>query len=177
MMTLHSHVIKFTIAVICLAVVQPLFAQQLPGQKMTNGNKIPVVIYTVKGNYDEVWNDLKTALNDRGLVISSISHVGEMLERTGEVLGRTKKIYGKANIMEFCSAIISRDMLERNPHFLAFCPYQIMVYTLPGHPKKIYLSYRRLIWNDNSGREVLIPVEKLLEGLINDVIEMHKEFK
>ena len=57
------------------------------------------------------------ALDGRGLVVSSISYVGEMLERTGKDLGRTKKIYGKANVMEFCSAVISRDMMEKNPIF------------------------------------------------------------
>lgn len=137
--------------------------------------KEPVVIYSVNADYDEIWKGLEIALNDRGLTVSSVSHVGEMLERTGKELGRTKKIFGKANVMEFCSAVISRDMLEKNPHFLAFCPYQIMVYTLPDDEKKVYLSYRRLIWKDDSGKDVLDPVEKLIEDLINDVIDMYKK--
>ncbi len=137
--------------------------------------KEPVVIYSVYADYDEIWKGLETALNERGLTVSSVSHVGEMLERTGRELGRTKKIFGKANVLEFCSAVISRDMMERNPHFLAFCPYQIMVYTLPDDEKKVYLSYRHLIWKDDSGKDVLDPVEKLVEDLINDVIEMYKK--
>ena len=48
-----------------------------------------------------------------------------------------------------------------------------MVYTLPQDEKKVYLSYRRLIWNDNSGKDVLDPVEKLNEELIKEVIEMY----
>lgn len=135
----------------------------------------PVVIHSVYADYDEIWKGLEIALNERGLTVSSVSHVGEMLERTGKELGRTRKIFEKANVMEFCSAVISRDMMERNPHFLAFCPYQIMVYTLPDDEKKVYLSYRRLIWRDDSGREVLEPVERLIEGLIKDVTEMYKK--
>lgn len=46
------------------------------------GDKEPVVIKSVYGDYDEVWEDIKTALNERGLTVSSVSHVGEMLERT-----------------------------------------------------------------------------------------------
>lgn len=134
-----------------------------------------VVIYSVDADYDEAWKSLEMALNDRGLTVSSISHVGDMLERTGKELGRTKKIFGRANVMEFCSAVISRDMMERNPHFLAFCPYQIMVYTLPDDEKKVYLSYRRLIWKDDSGKDVLEPVEKLTKDIINDVVEMYKK--
>jgi uncharacterized protein (DUF302 family) len=137
------------------------------------GGKEPVVIYSVHADYDDVWEGLKMALDGRGLAISSISYVGDMLERTGKDLGRTKKIYGKARVMEFCSAVISRDMMEKNPHFLPFCPYQIMVYNLPQDEKKVYLSYRRLIWKDDSGKDVLDPVEKLLEELIKEVIEMY----
>lgn len=136
--------------------------------------KEPVVIYSLQADYDDVWKGLEMALNERGLTISSVSHVGEMLERTGKELGRTKRIFGKANVMEFCSAVISRDMMEKNPHYIAFCPYQIMVYTLPDNEKKIYLSYRKLIWKDESGRAVLAPVEELLDSIIRDVIDMYK---
>ncbi len=137
----------------------------------------PVVIKSVRGNFDDVWESLKFALNERGLVISSVSHIREMLERTGKALGRTKKIYGRAKVMEFCSAVISRDMLERNPHFISFCPYQIMVYTLPDNDERVYLSYRRLIWKDNKDADVLKTVEELLEGLIQDVIDEYGEYQ
>ncbi len=139
--------------------------------------KDPVVIYKINGDYDEVWEDLKMALNDRGLVISSVSHVGEMLERTGKALGRTRKIYERAKVMEFCSAVVSRDMLEVNPHYISFCPYQIMVYSLPGKPDEIYISYRHLIWKDNDRNKVLDEVEELLKDIINDVRELHKEYE
>lgn len=139
--------------------------------------KDPVVIKSVNGTFEDVWESLKIALNERGLVVSSVSHVGEMLERTGRALNRTKKIYGQAKVMEFCSAVISRNMLERNPHFISFCPYQIMVYTLPDNPAKVYLSYRRLIWKDTKDRDVLDAVERLLEGLVNDVVQEYGEYR
>jgi len=137
----------------------------------------PVVIKSVRGNFDDVWDSLKFALNERGLVISSVSHIQEMLDRTGKALGRTKKIYIKAKVMEFCSAVISRDMLERNPHFISFCPYQIMVYTLPDNDERVYLSYRRLIWKDNKDADVLQRVEELLESLIQDVIDEYGKYQ
>ncbi len=138
--------------------------------------KEAVVIKSVRGNFDDVWDSLKFALNQRGMVISSVSHIQEMLDRTGKALGRTKKIYLKAKVMEFCSAVISRNMLERNPHFISFCPYQIMVYTLPDNEERVYLSYRHLIWNDNSNRDVLQPVENLLHDLVQDVIDEYGEY-
>lgn len=136
----------------------------------------PVVIYSVMGEYDEVWEDLEMTLNERGLVISSVSHVGEMIDRTGKALGRTRKVFAKANVMEFCSAIVSRNMLEQNPHLIAFCPYQIMVYTLPGDEKKVYLSYRRPLWPEEADRRVLDAVEDLLTGIIEDLVKLHSEY-
>lgn len=138
----------------------------------------PVVIRSVIGNYDQIWDDLTTALNNRGLVISSVSHVEEMIKRTGRALNQNKKIFARAKVMEFCSAIISREMMEKNPHYIAFCPYQIIVYSLPDNPNKVYLSYRRLYWGNNlKDRKVLKTVENLLSSLINEVIETQKQYQ
>lgn len=139
----------------------------------------PVVIRSVIGNYDQIWDDLTTALNNRGLVISSVSHVEEMIKRTGRALNQNKKIFARAKVMEFCSAIISRKMMEKNPHYIAFCPYQIIVYSLPDNPNKVYLSYRRLYWGNtkDKDRAVLKTVENLLSSLINEVIETEKQYQ
>ena len=131
----------------------------------------PVVIRSVHGDFDTVWNDLNMALTNRGLVVSGVSHVQKMLDRTGMALGRTKKIFARAKVLEFCSAVVSRDMMERNPHFIAFCPYRIAVYTLPGDEKKVYLSYERPVWKSNAGKAALKEVEKLLGGIVDDVVE------
>ncbi len=137
----------------------------------------PVVIKSVLADYDQVWNDLTMALNNRGLVISSVSHVGEMLARTGKALGQTRPIFVRAKVMEFCSAVISRKMMEDNPHYIAFCPYAIMVYSLPAEPGRIYLSYRRLYWGNVENRQSLKRVEALLSSLINETIETQKEYQ
>jgi len=132
-----------------------------------------VVIYAVEGEYDDVWADLKMALGDRGLVISTISHVGEMIDRTGRALGRPRPIFDKANVMSFCSAVISRNMLEQDPHLIAYCPYEIAVYSLAGAPGTIYLSYRHIYWPDPRDRPVLDAVEALLSGIAHDVAESY----
>ncbi|NOX81185.1 MAG: DUF302 domain-containing protein [Deltaproteobacteria bacterium] len=152
---------------------------QAGGQQALRNEEQPVVIRSVVGNYDQIWDDLTTALNNRGLVISSVSHVGEMIERTGKALNQNRKIFARAKVMEFCSAIISRKMMEQNPHYIAFCPYQIMVYSLPDNPGKVYLSYRRLYWGNTKGKDraVLKTVENLLSGLINEVIETEKQYQ
>ncbi len=131
----------------------------------------PVVIRSVQGDFNTVWDDLNMAITNRGLVVSGVSHVQKMLDRTGKALGRTKRIFARAKVLEFCSAVVSRDMMEKNPHFIAFCPYRIAVYTLPGDEKTVYLSYERPVWKNNSGKAELEEVDKLLGGIVNDVVK------
>ena len=131
----------------------------------------PVVIRSMQGDFNTVWDDLNMAITNRGLVVSGVSHVQKMLDRTGRALGRTKKIFARAKVLEFCSAVVSRDMMEKNPHFIVFCPYRIAVYTLPGDEKKVYLSYERPVWKNNSGKAALGEVDKLLGGIVNDVVK------
>ncbi|MEJ2696635.1 MAG: DUF302 domain-containing protein [Candidatus Sulfobium sp.] len=161
---------------LCLLLAVAAFSAALQAQTSSGDERQdPVVIRSVKGNFDTVWEDLKIVLAGRGLVVSGVSHVQKMLDRTGKALGRTKKIFARAKVLEFCSAVVSRDMMEENPHFIAFCPYQIAVYAIAGHEGKVYLSYRRLVWNDGSGKAARDEVEKLLDGIVGDVVEMNKE--
>jgi len=147
--------------------------QQIPAPAKEN----PVVVHSVVADYDQVWDDLTAALNNRGLVISSVSHVGQMLARTGKALKQEKKLFARAKVMEFCSAVISRKMMSANPHYIAFCPYQIMVYSLPDNPGKVYLAYRHLLWGRGADSQALQPVEELLDGLISEVIATQQEYQ
>lgn len=165
----------FYILIIITVLLTPYPSQQSFAED--SAHKEPVVIKSVYGNFDDVWEDLKRAVEERGLVVSDVFYIGEMLERTGKDIGKTKRVFNKAWVMEFCSASLSRDMFEKNPHFIAFCPYKINVYILPEDEKKVYLSYRRLIWKDESGKDVLRLVERLLEDIINDVIRIQKEYQ
>ncbi len=156
-----------------LAGAAALFIMCFPvaGRALAGGRNVdPVVIRSVHGNFNTVWEDLNMALTDRGLVVSGVSHVQKMLDRTGKALGRTKKIFVRGKVLEFCSAVVSRDMMEQNPHFIAFCPYRIAVYTLPGHEKTVYLSYVRPVWERGGNKSALREVDSLLDGIVNSVI-------
>ena len=62
------------------------------------------------------------AIEGRGLVINYVSHIGDMLERTGADIGATRQVFAKAEIIEFCSAGLSRQMMELDPHNIVLCP-------------------------------------------------------
>ena len=127
--------------------------------------------FLTHGDFNEVLEFLKLAITDRGLKISNISHIGEMLARTGKDIGANKTVYENAKAIEFCSASLSRKMLETEATNIVFCPYNIVIYALPEQPNTIHIAYRRLIGGPEKSRRVLEEVENLLDDIIKDVIQ------
>jgi uncharacterized protein (DUF302 family) len=131
-----------------------------------------MVVFTKTGNFDDVRDDVKMAITDRGMVINNVSHVGEMLERTGKDLGDSKQIFVKAEALEFCSAVVSRKMMEADPDNIVFCPYVISVYVVPGKPKEVRVAYRKpQIVGSPASQKALKVVDELLSGIVKDAMQ------
>lgn len=102
-----------------------------------------IVKQQVATGFEETREAISMAIENRGLVINYVSHLGEMLERTGADIGASRKIFGQAQIIEFCSARLSRQIMEMDPHNIVMCPFAISIYTLPGENGSTWVSYRR----------------------------------
>ena len=127
----------------------------------------PVVTYSKKATFEEVRDDLRLAIEGKGLVIDYHSFVNKMLERTGKDLGSTRKVYADAQAFVFCSAALSRKMTEADPANASMCPYSITVYVAAQEPDKVYVAYRRPWRPDGSAasKAALKEVETLLDGI------------
>lgn len=131
-----------------------------------------VQLRSTKGEFSDVRDSVVSALESRGLVLNYRAKVGEMLERTGRDLGRDRKIYGHAEVLEFCSAAMSRETMEADPRNIVFCPYSIAVYTLPQAPGTVYVSYR-VPAAQGSGQSIraLRGIEKLLADVVSEALK------
>ncbi|MCB1342820.1 MAG: DUF302 domain-containing protein [Pseudooceanicola sp.] len=116
------------------------------------------VIYRTDATYDDVVFELENAITDAGLVVDWVSHVGEMLERTRQDVGSDKVIYERADVYNFCSAVVSRNVMEADPMNIAFCPYGIFVAQLPGDGQTV-VGYREM------PGEAMKEAVDLLDGL------------
>ena len=96
--------------------------------------------YDYPGDFDDAAFGVESAILDHGLVIDYVSHVGEMLERTREDVGG-QMLFTEADIFLFCSAVISRKVMEADPMNIAHCPYGIFVAEMDG---KVMVGYRNL---------------------------------
>ena len=131
-----------------------------------------VTIQSLKGSFDDAKERLVTAIENRGLVLNYTSRVGDMLERTGKDIGHTRQIYANAEVVEFCSAGVSRSAMEADPRNIVFCPYAIAIYVLPNEPGKVYLAYRKPLATGSAGSmKALREVGKLLDAIVLDALK------
>ncbi len=127
--------------------------------------------YSKEGKFEDVRDDLKAAIQDRGLVIDHTSHIHNMLERTGKDIGQTAKIFKDAEAFSFCSATVSRSTMEADPHNIVFCPYTITVYATEKEPGKVYVVYRRPQQVGSEASKVsLKAVHDLLDGIVREAV-------
>ena len=128
------------------------------------------VLFKTQGTFEEVRDLLKFAIEGKGLKITNTNHISEMLERTGKDIGETRQVYENAELFEFCSATVSRHMMEADPHAIVMCPYSVMVYTIPND-KTVYLAYRKPATTGNPAlKKSLDELESLLTGIIKDAM-------
>jgi uncharacterized protein (DUF302 family) len=136
----------------------------------------PVVRYSGKAKFDDVRDDLKAAIEGKGLLVDYVSFVNRMLERTGKDVGSTRKIYADAQAFVFCSAALSRRAMEADPLNAALCPYSLMVYATAQDPGTVHVAYRRPWRPDGSAasKAALKEVEALLDGIAREALGLTK---
>ncbi len=122
-----------------------------------------LITYETTEAFDDVIFGLENAIVDRGLIIDSVSHVGDMLERTKADVGSNVTIFEKADVYSFCSAALSRKVMETDPGNVQFCPYGIYVIQMPGSDK-VTIGYRD--YPEGPMKEV----QDLLDGITRDAI-------
>ena len=124
---------------------------------------IPPVTYPADMSLEDATFAVENAIVGAGLVIDGTSHVGEMLARTKEDVGGTKDIFTDAVTYTFCSAQISRQVMEADPTNVQFCPYAIFVYALTETPDQVIVGHQAYGGS-------MAPVNDLLSGIVKDAL-------
>lgn len=83
--------------------------------------------YPFDGSFEDATFAVESAIVGQGLVIDYVSHVGDMLNRTGTDVGSDAMLFKNADIFLFCSAVVSRQVMEKDPMNITHCPYGIFV--------------------------------------------------
>ncbi|MBC7150979.1 MAG: DUF302 domain-containing protein [Rhizobium sp.] len=122
-----------------------------------------VTTFTTEAPFAEVIADLEDAVVNRGYVVDYHGHIGDMLARTAGDIAGAKPLYKAAEILQFCSATVSRKAMEEDIANIAYCPYVLFAYESAEDPGKVTLGFRRL--PDGGGRD---EVNTLLEEIAGE---------
>ena len=139
---------------LCVAAISVLATPALAGDQATT--------YPYDGSFDDATFAVESAIVGRGLVIDLQSHVGEMLNRTGADVGSDVMIFDAADIFLFCSATLSREVMEADPMNIAHCPYGIFVADQGG---KVLIGYR----NYPDGE--MQKVQAMLDDIVQEALQ------
>ena len=136
-----------------LAAIVGLFASAAVADDMT--------VYEFDGSFDDATFSVESAIIGQGLVIDYVSHTGEMLNRTQADVGSDVELFTEADIFVFCSASLSREVMEADPMNIAFCPYGIFV---AERGDTVMVGYR----NYPDGE--MQKVQALLDDIVKDAL-------
>lgn len=119
------------------------------------------VLHAYDGAFDDATFSVESAILNAGLVIDYVSHTGEMLARTGADLGSEVTIFDAADVFLFCSAVVSRRVMEVDPMNIVHCPYSIFVADQHGG---VVIGYH------NYPDGIMKEVQALLEGIVQEAL-------
>ncbi len=125
--------------------------------------------YSTQGDFKTVLEDVREEITNQGLVIAYHGKIGEMLKRTAADVGDEKPIYKNAEFFTFCSAVLSRNAMKRDPQNIAFCPYSIYVYEPAEEPGTIYAGYRKFTtFGPSKSQAALDAINRLLDTIVRE---------
>ncbi len=119
------------------------------------------VTYSFDGSFDDAAFAVESAIVGRGLVIDYVSHTGEMLARTAADVGSDVELFKEADIFLFCSAQLSRKVMEADPMNIAQCPYGIFVAERAG---EVMVGYRT--YPDGPMQEVQAMLDEIVKSAL-----------
>lgn len=131
-----------------------------------------LMLVKTKAKFEDVKEDVVNAVTKRGLVVDYTAHIGAMLDRTAKDVGATKQVYARAEAVQFCSAALSRKMMEAEPANIVFCPYVIVIYSLAADPGTVHVGYRRPQQAGTpASRVALKAVDGLLSAIVREAVK------
>ncbi|MBC7282369.1 DUF302 domain-containing protein [Hoeflea sp.] len=84
------------------------------------------------------------AIVNKGFKVDYHGFLGDMLKRTAGDVGASKELYKDAEFFTFCSAVVSRTVMEADIGDIAYCPYVVFVYEDAATPGKVTIGHRNL---------------------------------
>jgi len=136
------------------------------------GGMRDAIVYKAQMSFDDVKQNIADAIINRGYLIDYTGHIGDMLKRTAADVGATRAIFTNAETVQFCSAVLSRKMLEPDPGNIVYCPYVVFYYERADQPGTVYAGHRHLGPGTSPESTAAIDtINKLLDDIVREATE------
>ena len=116
--------------------------------------------------FADVTSGIENAIVNRGFKVDYHGFIGDMLKRTASDVDAGKALYKDAEFFTFCSAVVSRKVMEGDIGDIAYCPYVVFAYETADKPGAVTVGFRML--PEGGERDA---VNTLLSDIIKDAAE------
>jgi uncharacterized protein (DUF302 family) len=132
----------------------------------------PVRTVRVSGEFEDVRDGIRQAIEGKGINIAHTLPAGDMLNRTGADFGVEKNVFLQAETVEFCSARISHRLAQANHENILLCPFTISIYVPSDDADHVYLSWRRpFSLGDEESQAAVQEMVELMEAIVREATE------
>ena len=132
----------------------------------------PVRTVRVSGEFEDVRDGIRQAIEGKGINIAHTLPAGDMLNRTGADFGVEKNVFLQAETVEFCSARISHRLAQANHENILLCPFTISIYVPSDDADHVYLSWRRpFSLGDKESQAAVQEMVELMEAIVREATE------
>ncbi len=137
------------------------------GMLERTGNDLASKVSQLRSSVEEGIHSVVEAARDTIGIESEEQPQGESLAETSSA-----GTFVSSEVIEFCSANLSRKMTDADPANVIFCPYSIALYTTTADPDTVHISYLQLSRIGSArSRAVLEEVEAMLEQIVTEATE------
>ena len=116
--------------------------------------------------FADVTSGIENAIVNRGFKVDYHGFIGDMLKRTATDVDAGKALYKDAEFFTFCSAVVSRKVMEADIGDIAYCPYVVFAYETEEKPGAVTVGFRML--PEGGERDA---VNTLLSDIIKDAAD------
>ena len=143
------------------------------GLVVAGGEKEPPVYTKIVEDaaFEDILDAVKETITGKGINIAHTLPSSGMLGSTGPTFGITEPLLKNGEMVEFCSAKVSHQLIQANLQNIVLCPFNIAVYELNSAPGQIHITFRKPYVIDEASIESTNAMVQLMTEIVEEAAD------
>jgi uncharacterized protein (DUF302 family) len=133
----------------------------------------------VKGRYDVVLEDVKSALQASQFTITSEHDLARALAKNRDIFGEGEWNtigFREATAVNFCSLVFNQRVFNLNMDYSILCPFKVVLYSMDKTPDEVTIitvrpTYLLAHFPDPSAKEIADKIEHRIIEALTEAVE------